>query len=146
MADQLSHIRQWKHNRRFVASISAEFPDWIITGVFYVALHAVDSLLAFDKVSGVNSHESRNAVLFQTNRYAQIKRHYMPLFSLARTVRYMGNPQAWVPATRIEKDVIQRYLYPLEKSVQKLMNQDLGLSTIGVATEGNTKSGQARGA
>lgn len=123
MTDQQNHIRQWEHNRRFVATISAEFPDWIITGIFYVALHAVDSLLAYDHVSGVTSHQGRNRVLFETNRYTQIRKHYIPLYDLARTVRYLADPQAWLPADQIAQNVIRRYLYPLERSVQKLTNQ-----------------------
>lgn len=129
MADQQSHIRQWKHNRRFVGTISTEFPDWIVTGVFYVALHAVDALLAHDKVT-VTSHEARNRVVLETNRYLQVKRHYMPLYHLARTVRYLADPQVWVPLAEIEPNVLRRYLYPLEQSVQKLIGEDLKLEVL----------------
>jgi hypothetical protein len=133
MADRQSHIRQWNHNRRFVSTVSAEFPDWIITGVFYVALHAVDALLAHDKVSGVTSHEGRNRVLFETNRYSQIRKHYMPLYDLARTVRYLADPRAWVPPDQIEKNVVNRYLYPLERSVQKLIGEQIELAPLSLA-------------
>ncbi|MGB7158802.1 MAG: hypothetical protein WBD40_12085 [Tepidisphaeraceae bacterium] len=136
MGDQEKHVRQWKHNRLFIETIEPRFPDWIVTASFYVALHAVDSLLAFDKVHGVTSHDSRNRVLFETNRYLQIKRHYIPLYDLARTVRYLANPQVWVPYAQVETQVLRRHLYPLETSVQKLMGASLGFSEIHLSTGG----------
>jgi len=45
------HITQWKHNRAFLATIPPDYPDWVVTVAFYVALHAVDALLAHDKVT-----------------------------------------------------------------------------------------------
>lgn len=64
-----SHIVQWKHNRGFLLTISANYPDWVVTASFYVALHAVDALLSFDKINPTN-HAIRNAVLLKTNRYS----------------------------------------------------------------------------
>ncbi len=129
MADKQSHIRQWRHNRAFVPTIDPQFHDWVITAIFYTALHAVDALLAHDKVT-VTNHEGRNRALMLTNRYEQLHRKYEPLYGLARTIRYFADPVKWVPADQIEKQVIHRYLYPIEKSVQKLMGEDLGLSDV----------------
>lgn len=63
MADPAKHITQWKHNRAFLNSVPPAYSDWIVTVTFYVALHAVDSLLEFDNVDRVHSHETRNRVL-----------------------------------------------------------------------------------
>ena len=124
------HIAQWKHNRSFLPSIDPAYSDWIVTVSFYVALHAVDSLLAHDHVTGVTSHETRNGVLLRTNRYLQIRRHYMPLFTLSRTVRYLADPTSWVPPQQLEADVLKRLLYPVEKSVQGLLGEDLELPAV----------------
>lgn len=86
------HIEQWKHNRRFLSSISVEFPDWAVTCAFYVALHAVDALLAHDGVTGVTNHDSRKRVLISTNRYSFIRKKFLPMFDLSRTVRYLAEP------------------------------------------------------
>ncbi|HSV14458.1 MAG TPA: hypothetical protein VLI90_09370 [Tepidisphaeraceae bacterium] len=138
MADKQSHINQWKHNRKFISSIDPEFHDWIITAVFYTAVHAVDTLLAHDKVT-VTDHEARNRALKLTNRYEQINLKYEALYGLARTIRYFANPTKWVAPERIYKDVVVRYLYPIEASVQKHMGQDLGLGDVKLKV--GTKSG-----
>lgn len=135
MANSQSHIRQWMHNRELLPKIPPEYPDWIVTVTFYVALHAVDALLAHDKVERVTSHDARNHVLLHTNRYRAIRSAYMPLYDLSRTVRYLANPTAWVPLEEIDRNVIARCLYPIEKSVQNLMSKDLGLPRITISTK-----------
>lgn len=118
-----NHIKQWKHNRNFVSTIDPEYPDWAITAVFYTALHVVDALLEYDEVEGITSHSTRNTTLCRTSRYAKIWQCYQPLHGLSQTVRYLANPRKWVPWERVEREVVHRYLYPIEKSVHKLINQ-----------------------
>ena len=134
-----AHVKQWKHNRRFFSLIDPEYPDWAVTVAFYTALHAIDALLAHDKVTVVE-HRTRNQTLMVTNRYSKLWKHYLPLFDLSRTVRYMGDPAAWVPWDQIDDNVIRRYLYPIEDSVQKLMgiSQDLGVLALKSAKAGPT--------
>jgi len=124
------HVEQWKHNREFLGVIPAAYPDWIVTAAFYVSLHAVDALLEHDQVTRVNSHDSRNNVLMQTRRYQQIWKHYQPLHDLSRRIRYLAEPEKWVPVEQIPAQVLGRYLYPLENSVQKLMGAELNLQGI----------------
>lgn len=133
MASTEEHIRQWRHNRELLAHLPPAYPDWIVTVTFYVALHAVDALLAHDKVPRVNSHESRNAVLHHTRRYEKIRKSYLPLHSLSRTVRYLASPADWVLAAEIEQNIWKRYLYPIEASVQSLTNQKLTLPLLTLA-------------
>src|SRR4051794_5803766 len=130
MASQQDHINQWKHNRAFLAKIPSAFPDWQVTAVFYTALHAVDALLAFDNVNGVCSHTTRNRVLMDTNKYLGIYKAYIPLYGLARTVRYLADRQQWIKPDKVDKEVVRRYLLPVEQSVQKLMKQELQLGDV----------------
>jgi hypothetical protein len=109
------------------------YSDWIVTATFYVALHTVDSLLEFDNVDRVHSHETRNCVLTGTNRYMVIWRTYQPLHDLSRKIRYMADPQEWVPPSLIDKQVLRRYLYPIEKSVKNLMPVPIDLPEIVIA-------------
>jgi len=53
MGDSASHIEKAKHNENFIMQIKKidslkkpAFPDWIVTVIFYSALHYVDSKLA----------------------------------------------------------------------------------------------------
>lgn len=124
------HIRQWKHNRAFLATVEPRFPDWAVTAAFYTALHAVDTLLNHDNVGRITSHAARNDMLMRTNRYSKIWSLYQPLYDLSRTVRYMANPSGWVPWEQVETQVLGRHLYPLERSVEKLAGLDLGLGPV----------------
>jgi hypothetical protein len=130
MADPQKHIDQWKHNRDLLSLIPPKFNDWQITVVFYAALQGIDALLAHDNVPGIYSHESRNRVLQRTNRYQFINLKYQPLYDLSRTVRYLADPSKWVDPSKVDKDVIRRYLLPIEHSVQNLMKQNLNLPAI----------------
>jgi hypothetical protein len=134
MATREKHISQWKHNREFLCTISPNYPDWIVTACFYTAVHAIDTLLAHDKFFPT-SHDSRNEVLVKTNRYAAIYKSYGPLYTLSRTVRYFANPTVWIKIEDIQPKVIEKYLYPIEKSVQKLTGVDLSLPKIIIRSE-----------
>jgi hypothetical protein len=125
-----NHIIQWHHNRDFISTIDPNYPDWAVTVSFYVALHAVDALLKFDGNIHITDHTSRNATLSHTNRYSKIWKLYHPLFGLSRTVRYLANPKKWVPWPEVEFQIFRRYLYPIEKSVLKLMKKDDSLPPI----------------
>ena len=129
------HIRQWQHNRRCLCTIAPDFSDWQITVAFYTALHAVDTLLSFDKVT-VTNHEGRNRTLAGTNRYEKVNESYQPLYNLSRVVRYLAQPQKWVPPHHIQRQVVERYVYPIERSVQKLIGRDLTLPPIRILTSG----------
>ena len=118
MAERSKHIDQWKHNRRFLQSVPNDFPDWAITAGFYVAVHAIETVFAQDKVI-VQSHDDRNRVLRNTNRYQALYLHYYPLYMMARTIRYFADPTTWIPADQVHKQVISRYLYPIEKSAHE---------------------------
>jgi hypothetical protein len=130
MATSQQHINQWTHNRAFLQTISPEFPDWAVTASFYTALHAVTSLLVHDGNSTVTSHESRNTILAANRRYQKIWESYQPLYGACRTIRYFAEPRRWVTWERLDKDILRRYLYPIEQSVQKLIGQELNLSAI----------------
>lgn len=133
MATSDDHITQWKHNRAFLSTILPDYPDWIVTACFYVAVHAIDTLLAHDKIYPT-SHDYRNAVLSKTNRYSAIYKAYNPLYSLSRTIRYFADPRSWIRIEDIQPQIIERYLLPIEKSVQKLINKNLALPKIVLAS------------
>lgn len=133
MENMNRHLRQWKHNRSFLQSISREYHDWIITASFYTALHAVDTLLASRK-DEAQSHSSRNDKLARTNSYSKIYKHDRPLYELSRSIRYLAMPQRWVSYENIEPKVIKGMLYPIEQSVIKLANlNDIDLTPIKLA-------------
>lgn len=124
MADGERHIKQWLHNRQFLATIDPSYNDWIVTVSFYTALHAVDVLFATDKRFNITSHDARNGTLKRVKRYEKIHKHYSPLYRLSQTVRYYASPDKWVAHDQIQAQVIRSHLYPLEQSVKKLAALD----------------------
>ena len=113
------HIQQWKHNRAFLQSIRPEYHDWMIVGMFYTALHAIDTLLA-SRQDEAQDHTSRNGKLSQSKSYQKIWESYRPLYALSRSVRYFAEPSTWIPPDKIQSELLNRHLYPIEKSVIKL--------------------------
>lgn len=124
-----AHIVQWKHNRSLIGQIPASHPDWIVTVVFYTAVHAVDTALAFDGLVPW-SHETRFETIAASNRYARIGKLYHPLYDLCRKVRYTATPDLWIPREQIDQQVVRGILLPLENSVMNLINAKLELPTI----------------
>lgn len=122
-----THLKQWNHNRDFLAQIDPRFPDWAVTVIFYTALHAIDALLKHDKVPRITTHVTRNQVLVEINRYSKIWENFQPLYGLSQTVRYMADPDRWVTWEDIRSQVITRYLLPIEASVRKLGKFDSSL-------------------
>jgi hypothetical protein len=129
MATSSQHILRWKHNRELIPKIPNDYSDWIVTVVFYTALHAVEAVLAKDGLD-ITSHRDRNKLLSTTGRYEYIRKHYMQLYSLSQTTRYMVQPESWIPYKEITDNVIKRYLYPIEKSAKKLLSADFELDAI----------------
>lgn len=130
MPTPADHIKQWEHNRAFIAGIAPAFPDWAVTATFYTAVHAIGSLLKHDKVESITSHIARNETLSRTLRYKKIWDAYRPLYSLSRTIRYYAKPDGWVKWDQIESEVLRRWLYPIEASVKKLMKDESQLPPI----------------
>ncbi len=125
-----NHKARWVHNRQFIASLQETYCDWMLTGAFYAAVHAVETLIAFDGQPNTTSHEARNQVLKNVKRYQQIWRHYRELYNASQTTRYHCAPQDWIPSNDIKTIWIPNYLYPIEKSVQKLMGDQDRLPLI----------------
>lgn len=63
MPSQDDHLQKARHNEQFVDSFelaSTPYLDWVITGIFYAALHYVDAFLATQAVHP-GSHSRRDA-------------------------------------------------------------------------------------
>lgn len=133
MAKDSRHLDQWSHNRRLITLIPSTHPDWIVTVTFYTALHAVDALFAKDGIT-VTSHSERNHILTHTSRYSEINKKYYVLYMLSRTVRYLANPATWIPEKQIEPRVFGECLYPIEKSVFKLLKNETPRAKLTVRT------------
>jgi len=89
MHTDAEHLHQSRHNRRFtdfVANSAPQFADWVITGLFYCALHQVERY-AFAKLRRHNKgHKARCQFVWLSLR--QIFHSYRKLQDMSEDVRY----------------------------------------------------------
>lgn len=121
MATIQEHLGQWQHNRKFIATIDPEFPDWMVTVTFYAAMHLVEALLTADGAKDRSRHQDRFQILQHEQRYQKVYESYHVLYDLAHVTRYTATPARWISIERIKSEVIEKLLYPIEKSVRKLL-------------------------
>ena len=121
MSRTTDHIARWQHNRSFMASLNDEHADWMVTSAFYAAVHAIGAVFSSDGVQPPPDHTNRFRVLKTTNRYKNLYLKYSPLFDASLVSRYHCDPSDWVDAVAVRTNIIPRYLFPLEKSVSKLL-------------------------
>lgn len=114
MATENEHRRQAEHNQSFLDTIDADkYPDWIATVSFYTAVHFVQMLFA-KRGGRTGSHRKRNDTL--RSRYADVWKHYQPLYSYSRLARY------WcMKATPSDIPELKRRLGLLKRAINKRM-------------------------
>ncbi len=120
MADRAQHLKQWEHNRGFLAGIiqQPDYADWVTTAAFYTALHAVQVLILSDKNPRAVSHETRNLILRDDPRYSKLWPNYKALYDAAMVARY--DCSGWLPINDVKNELIKRRLFQIEKSVVRL--------------------------
>lgn len=89
------HVQQWMHNRKLLSMLPETHPDWVVTAVFYTAVHAVDATLAHLGFR-VSNHDQRFECLGKINQMKKIRELFHPLYNLSRTVRYTAQPSVWL--------------------------------------------------
>ena len=90
MPSQAAHRRQAEHNRRFLHTFdlaSADYLDWVVTVLFYTALHLIDSYLATHG-HHPKSHQERNKYIRRYPYLALIWPDYRFLEHRSRAARY----------------------------------------------------------
>jgi hypothetical protein len=116
MGTKSEHLKQWAHNRAFVGSIDPQYPDWIVVGMFYTALHAVETLFQHDGNRAMVGHKWRNETLRTVSKYRdKIWSHYRPIYDASRTMRYDCEVK-WISIDDVKTKLAPR-LYGVEKAV-----------------------------
>lgn len=84
------HLEQASHNEKFFHTLRAdhdEFSDWIVSGIFYSALHLMDAFLTTRNVLYVAAHYERNSKI-QKHCPEHIYGAYRRLLDQSRLARY----------------------------------------------------------
>ncbi len=94
MATKKEHIRKAEHNERFIDLFDIDttpFLDWVITGIFYSAIHYIRALAAKYDLINISSYGDMDNLfnrisVFKNNRTAYMD--YRQLKDDSRSARY----------------------------------------------------------
>jgi hypothetical protein len=93
MPDVATHQQQVAHNQQVIAYLQQagdRYLDWVVTVMFYTALHLVDQVLAHHAGLHPRNHRQRHAAMSQQSSLAPVYRDYRELEHQSRRSRYEG--------------------------------------------------------
>ncbi len=124
MPSEAQHIAKAEHNERFFIAISegfqpsyGQYHDWVVTGMFYSALHYVDAYLA--RVWGIHPETHGNRIR-SAHRISQLRpmlNYYTALSSGSIEARY--RPTRFTEAT--VQDFRENNFMPLRHYMRDLL-------------------------
>lgn len=94
MPSNLTHRQQAQHNEEFIASFdldSTPYLDWVVTAIFYAALHFIDSYLATKGIH-LSSHRGRDSLIWAVRDLRPIYSAYRRLKHRSEQARYDAVP------------------------------------------------------
>ncbi len=93
MPDIVTHQQQVGHNRQvstYLQLAGDTFLDWVVTVMFYTALHLIDQVLAHNAGLHPRNHRQRHAAMSQQPALAPVYRDYRELEHQSWRSRYEG--------------------------------------------------------
>lgn len=94
MATKTEHAQKAEHNEHFVEALlngGLPFPDWMVTGLFYAALHYCRAVMAsygFTNISTYAEMDRHFVSLSALKRQPDVYGHYRQLKDDSRAARY----------------------------------------------------------
>ena len=113
MGSAAQHREKAEHNQAFLDSISDDYPDWLTTVAFYVAVELIETLAA-ERGCHNRNHEDRKHFVRRNCR--QIFQAYHSLYNAGLEARYEPRDHA-LPADEVRSDLIERRLSHIRKYV-----------------------------
>ena len=132
MPSESDHLALAAHNQEtvdFLLTGGDRFPVWVVTVVFYKALHLVDAML--DRLDGKHGvdHRTRNTILRANRRYLNVLKHYNAIKEASVVARYLHDQGSshsyrtfadYCPAQRVKSEYVDGRLKELQKSIDRL--------------------------
>ncbi len=106
MGTQAEHQSKAKHNLAFLDTISDQFPDWLTTAAFYVAVQLVEALLAQRGAHSADHHQRKEAVRRQ---FPRITVAYNQLYNASLVARY-DSPSNVLPVAQVRSELLTKSL------------------------------------
>lgn len=112
------HFEQYNHNKSLLNSSlfdpnHTSFRDWVITIVFYCAVHLIERELASNSLHS-GKHSVRSNAIARFQRLRQINPHYNTIYNQSRRARY--------ECCQFSKDDISSLVRLLHEIEQKLVS------------------------
>ena len=99
------------HNCKFLALIPDEFPDWMATAAFYVAVQLVEMLLAKRGRHSQDHFRRKEAV---RKDFPKITKSYNKLYNASLVARY-DSPSTVLPVAQVRSELIEGALQDMIK-------------------------------
>lgn len=83
------HQQQYEHNKSCSAAIDGTlYPDWVVTTLFYAAIHLVDAAFEDELGGKPKDHRARLLWMARVARTKRIHVEYRQLKALSESARY----------------------------------------------------------
>ena len=90
MPNASQHRNKADRNRRFVAALDCDaFPEWVVVGAFYTAVHLVEQLRAAANQGHSQAHDDRTSYVREHHR--EIHDAYQALRNVSNLARYWSS-------------------------------------------------------
>jgi len=132
MPNEMAHITAARRHQEAVDYLKARldcFSDWVCTIAFYKALHIVEAVFATRGIHATN-HEHRESILKRERQYAQLWRHYRPLWSASMVARYLQGDGAeayrcfgdYLAPEQLEQFILEHHVRQIERSAASFLS------------------------
>lgn len=104
MATKEEHLRKAEHNEEFFTQFdinATQFLDWVVTGIFYSAVHYIRAVAAKHRFTNISSYGEMDNLFSRLSvfkRRRDIYKDYRQLKDDSRAARYDMTP---IPATEV---------------------------------------------
>lgn len=106
MGTPTEHQSKADHNLAFLKTISDDYPDWMATAAFYVAVQLIEKLLAERGVHSADHQQRKNSV---RREFPSIQKAYNALYNASLVARY-DQPSQALPVSDVRRVLIDRHL------------------------------------
>jgi hypothetical protein len=114
MGTPTEHKSKAAHNLAFLHTISDDYPDWLTTAAFYVAVQLVEQLLAERGQHCADHHQRKTSV---RRDFPSIQRAYNALYNASLVARY-DPPSEVLPVAQVRSELIGKHLEVILKFSQ----------------------------
>ena len=114
MGTAAEHKSKAEHNHAFMLTIADEYPDWLATAAFYVAVQFIEQLLAESGKHSKDHHQRNTSV---RSDFPSIHAPYKALYNASLVARY-DDPDDVLPIKEVRDVLVGKKLDHIMKFVR----------------------------